>query len=285
MRHTSIRGDSLLRGSSAASLIVLFVVVVVVAPAARAQSVALVTASDHVDADTRSRLDAQVRRAFAVVRPALTLQPARDTATAMSTFIELNSERCEHDDGACWSKLGIIADVDTLIVLEASGRKKSLEVRCVVVDVAAGAVSQMFQEDVTLGDAASTEALIARALEQPAAPRLIDATAPHAPTPPPPPPTVPRGPGPLDETALTELQLAGVIVGGSGGALAVLGTLGALSCEAIYWTGTGTKELRGDVVAPLGAALWVGALIGVVTGGAGLGLWLAGTPVDEARLH
>jgi hypothetical protein len=273
----------------AEALLVLCVVATATGPV-RAETIAVLPTSGRADAESRARLDAELRRAFTAARETLTLQPARDTAEAFSTFIALNGERCADDDGPCWSKLGILADVDTVVVLEASRQKGALAVTCVVVDVAAGAVTQTIARDVVLGDTTSVEALVSRVLTPPSVPRLLDAatsprtTAPSTSTSTPP-PTVPRGPGPVDETTLTSLQLAGVIVGGSGGALAVLGALGALSCEALFWTGTGTKELRGDVVAPLGAALWVGALIGVVAGGAGLGLWLAGSPVDEARLQ
>jgi hypothetical protein len=268
--------------------LVAFCALVAATHPARAETIALLPTSGRADVESRARLDADLRRAFTAARETLTLQPARDTAEAFSTFIALNGERCADDDGPCWSKLGIIADVDTVVVLEASRQKGSLAVTCVVVDVAAGMVTQTIARDVVLGDTTSVEALVSRVLTPPSVPRLLDAAALPRTTEPSTstrPPTVPRGPGPVDETTLTSLQLAGVIVGGSGGALAVLGALGALSCEAIFWTGTGTKELRGDVVAPLGAALWVGALVGVVAGGAGLGLWVAGSPVDEPRLQ
>jgi len=65
----------------------------------------------------------------------------------------------------------------------------------------------------------------------------------------------------------------------------VIGLLGALGCEALYWTGTGSKEVREEIVAPLGAALWIGTIVGVVAAGAGGALYLAGTSDETKRVE
>jgi hypothetical protein len=78
---------------------------------------------------------------------------------------------------------------------------------------------------------------------------------------------------------------AGASVAAVGGGIGVLGLLGALGCEAVFWTGTGSKEVRKDIVAPLGAVLWIGTIVGAVAAGAGGALYLAGSPDEDKRVE
>lgn len=252
--------------------------------AARAETVALLPASGSADVDSRSRLDVQLRKAMAKVWPDLTLQSAQETGAAMSTLIDLNGEICENEDVACLSKLGILADVDTIVVVEARGRK-TLDVDVTIIDVEAGTVKRQLEGDVVAGDAGSAEAFVRSAFGNAEVPRIIE-TTPTTPTrPTTPTPELPRGEGPIDETKLTDLQFAGASVAAVGGGVGVLGLLGALACEAVFWTGTGSKEVRKDIVAPLGSVLWIATIVGAVGAGAGGALYLAGSPDEEKRVE
>ena len=262
----------------------LFIALSLAAGVAHAEAVGVLPASGSADVDSRSRLDVQLRKAITRVFPDLTVQPAKETGAAMSTLIDLNSEICENEDVACLSKLGILADVSTLVVVEASG-KKTLAVDVTVIDVEAGTVKRQVEGDVVLGDAGSTDVLVRNIFGAAEVPRILDTGPTGTTTPTAPAPELPRSGGPIDETKLTDLQFAGASVGAVGGGVAVLGLLGALGCEAIYWTGTGSKEVRADIVAPLGGALWIGTIVGAVAAGAGGALYLAGTPNELKRVE
>ena len=252
--------------------------------AARAEAVGVLPASGSADVDSRSRLDVQLRKAMTRVFPDIKVQPAKETGAAMSTLIDLNGEICENEDVACLSKLGILADVSSLVIVEASG-KKTLAVDVTVIDVEAGTVKRHVEGDVILGDGGSADALVRNVFGVAEVPRILDAVPTGPTTPTAPTPELPRGDGPIDETKLTDLQFAGAAVGAVGGGVAVLGLLGALGCEALYWTGTGSKEVREEIVAPFGAALWIGTIVGVVAAGAGGALYLAGTSDDLKRVE
>lgn len=251
---------------------------------ARAETVAFLPASGSADVDSRSRLDVQLRKAMTKTWPDLTMQPAKETGAAMSTLIDLNGEICENEDIPCLSKLGILADVNTLVVIEASG-KKTLAIDVVIIDVEAGTVKRQVEGDVVLGDAGSAEALVRNAFGNASVPRIIETTPTTPTTSTTPTPELPRGEGPIDETELTDLQFAGASVAAVGGGVAVLGLLGALGCEAIILTGSGDKETRRDIVVPLGAALWIGTIVGTVAAGAGGALYLAGSPDEDKRVE
>lgn len=253
-----------------------------------AETVALLPTSGSANIESRSRLDVALRKALGRTFPGLLVQSAKETGVAMSTLIDLNGEVCENEDAACLSKLGILADVTTIVVIEASG-KKTLEVDITVIDVEGAVVKRTAEGEVRLTEAGDADALVRRAFGAVSeVPRIIDTgpttpkTTPKTTTEPAPAPTLPTGEGPIDESELTDLQFAGATVGGIGGGVAVLGLLGALTCEAIFWTGTGPAATRKDVIAPLGSGLWIGAIVGAVAAGVGGGLYLAGSP-DEAR--
>lgn len=252
--------------------------------AARAETVAFLPTSGGADVDSRSRLDVQLRKAMAKAWPDVTVQPAKETGAAMSTLIDLNGEICENEDVACLSKLGILADVNTLVVVEASG-KKTLAVDVTLIDVEAGTVKRQVEGDVVLGNAGSAEALVRNVFGAAEVPRIIETTPTTPTTATTPTPELPRGEGPIDETKLTDLQFAGASVAAVGGGVGVLGLLGALACEAVFWTGTGSKEVRKEIVAPLGSVLWIGTVVGAVAAGAGGALYLAGSPEEDKRVE
>jgi hypothetical protein len=251
---------------------------------AAAETVAFLPASGSADVDSRGRLDVQLRKAMAKAWPDLTVQPAKETGSAMSTLIDLNGEICENEDIPCLSKLGILADVNTLVVVEASG-KKSLAIDITLIDVEAGTVKRQVEGDVVLGDAGSAEALVRNVFGAAEVPRIIETTPTTPTTSTTPTPELPRGEGPIDETKLTDLQFAGASVAAVGGGVGVLGLLGALGCEAVFWTGTGSKDVRKDIVAPLGSVLWIGTIVGAVAAGAGGALYLAGSPDEDKRVE
>lgn len=249
---------------------------------ALAETVALLPTSGSANIDSRSRLDVALRKALGRTFPGLVVQSAKETGVAMSTLIDLNGEVCENEDAACLSKLGILADVTTIVIVEASG-KKTLEVDITVIDVEGAVVKRTAEGEVRLTEAGDADTLVRRAFGAVSeVPRIIDTAPTTKTTTTEPAPTLPTGEGPIDESELTDLQFAGATVGGIGGGVAVLGLLGALTCEAIFWTGTGPAATRKDVIAPLGSVLWIGAIVGAVAAGVGGGLYLAGSP-DEAR--
>lgn len=247
------------------------------AQGALAETVGLLPTSGSAAIDDRAQLDVAIRKALAKL-PEFTVQPAKDTGAAMSTLIDLNGEVCENEDVACLAKLCILADVQTLIVTEASG-KRTLEVKLTIIDVEDGKLRRTVEGDVRQGDNGDAEALLERAFKgQDSVVRIIDKT-PQKPKETDDGPTfIAGGDGPIDETKLTDMQFAGATIAGVGGGLSGLGLLGALTCEAIFWTGTGPAATRKNVVAPLGSALWVGAAVGAVAAGVGGGVFLAGAP-------
>lgn len=245
---------------------------------ARAETFAMLPTSGSADPDSRGRLDVAIRKALAS-HSDLKVQSAKETGGHMSTLIDLNGEVCENEDTACLSKLGILADVNTLMVVEADG-KKTLEVKLILINVERGSITRTIDGTVRVGESGDVTALIDRALKGDSeVPRILDTTTTTTTSSlDDPPPVIPGGDGPIDETKLTGLQFAGASIAGVGGGLGAIGLLGALGCEAIFWTGTGPADTRKNIIAPLGAAMWVGAIVGTAAAALGGGLYLAGAP-------
>ncbi len=279
---SSLRG---LRGRVGWATVVfgLFVLVLLVgAVGARAETVGLLPTSGAASIDDRAQLDVAIRKALAKL-PELKVQATKETGAAMSTLIDLNGEICENEDVGCLSKLGILADVETLIITEATG-KRTLQVKLVIIDVENGTLRRTIEGEVRQGDNGDADALVDRAFKgQDSVVRIVDATPTKPKVDPTPPTFIAGGDGPIDETKLTDMQFAGATIAGVGGGLAGLGVLGGLTCEAIFWTGTGPAATRKNVVAPLGSALWVGAIVGAVAAGVGGAVFLAGAPDDGKK--
>lgn len=254
------------------------------ASVASAETLAMLPTSGSADRDVRGRLDVAIRKALAS-HTELEVQGAKQTGGHMSTLIDLNGEVCENEDTACLAKLGILADVSTLLVVDAAG-KRTLEVKLILINVETGTVTRTIDGTVRVGEAGDVQALIDRVLSSASdVPGILDTSATTGATSSldAPPPVIPGGQGPIDETKLTDLQFAGAAVAGVGGGLAVGGVLGGLACEALFWNGVGSAATRKDIVAPLGAAMWVGAIVGVAASALGGGLFLAGSPATGPK--
>lgn len=257
--------------------------------AARAATpvVLLMPTSGDASPDNRGQLDVTLRKAYGEQR-AIKLQSREETAEHISTMADFGAI-CAYDDIVCLQKLGILGSAAQVVVPVAAG-KRNLEVSVTIIGVEGGAIKNRVSGTVNPKDLAQVRALVERSLSEAGSLDIVDAT-------PPPPdrtdgvedPTGPtrivdHGDGPIDETQMTGLQLAGATVGGIGAGLGLVGLLGALTCEAIFWTGTGPAATRKDVVAPLGSAFWIGTVVGVIAGGAGGAMYLVGSPTEKAQI-
>jgi len=242
----------------------------------------MLPASGAASPEARGRLDAAVRKALGGIAD-IKVQPAKVTGEQLSMFIDLNAEVCDNDDLICLSKLGILAEVDLLLIVEASGQR-TLEVELTLVNVERSAVVRTVDGEVRVDDQPNITALVERVFQKAEVPTIVDVTTPTKPvtSTDTEAPVIERGDG-VDETKLNGTQFAGVTLASIGGGLAGLGLLGALSCEAIFWTGTGAAQTREDVIAPLGSALWIATIVGGVAAASGGALYLAGAPEGEAR--
>lgn len=253
--------------------------------AALAEKTALLPTSGTADTDTRARLDVAIRKALAKEKVLVTLQSAKDTGTHVSSMAELGVV-CDNEDVPCLQKLGIVAGVSRLLVVEASG-KRSLDVKVTTINVDEGTVLRTTTASISLSEAGDISELVQRVVNgEPTVPGILDTTDDPTASKPgsaldEPTPVVVAAGG--DETELGGLQLAGAITAGIGGGIGVIGLLGALSCEALYWTGTGPAATRRDVIAPLGAVMWVVTGVGVVAAGVGGGLFFAGAPASTPQ--
>ena len=164
--------------SSFASMVLraacLCVLALTCASGASAETLAMLPTSGSADRDVRGRLDVAIRKALAS-HTELKVQGAKQTGGHMSTLIDLNGEVCENEDTACLAKLGILADVSTLLVVEAAG-KRTLEVKLILINVETGTVTRT----VRVGEAGDVQALIDRVLSS-----ASDVPASSTPAPPP----------------------------------------------------------------------------------------------------
>jgi hypothetical protein len=252
-------------------------------PAARAAatSTALFPAGGSAPADQRRALDAALRKALES-ESGIELMSASETAENIK-FMADGGALCTPTDINCLQKFGVIATVDRLLVAEARGRR-ALEVTLLVVDVASGSVVGRSEAALTPRDADAIVALVRRALaargaEGPSSSR--SATGATEPEPPAQGTSVPA----VDETELRGLQLAGAWTAGIGGAVGALGLLGALGGEAVFWTGSGSKDVRSGLVRPLAQTMWLFTIAGAVSAGVGAGLYFAEpTPTPDPAL-
>lgn len=241
-------------------------------------AIALLPTTGDAPRDQRTKLDAALRKAV-VADGGYVVQAARDTAEQIG-FMAEQGTICTSTDIPCLQKLGILADVQLLLVPEASGERE-LEVTITLLNAEDANILRTVNGEVNLATA-SAQKLVERALHGGDDPEdvVVD-------RPPPKDPLAsdidrPKTDEPVDETKLNDVQFAGVAVASVGGGLGALALLGALSCEAIFWTGTGTAETRKDVIAPLGSVLWIATTIAAVTAGIGGAVYFAGAPPDEA---
>ena len=269
--------------------------------AAAPEKAAVLPTSGSADADSRARLDVALRKALNKETALFKLQAAKDTGGHLSSMAELGVI-CDNTDIPCLQKLGIVAGVSRLLVVEASG-KRALDVSITYINVDEGKVIRQTTGSVVLVEAKDSAEIITRVLNgEPAIPGILDttteATSPTSPSPATTTPTASRArvseaiptsldtttapvvavDGPVDETALNPTQFAGAVTAGTGGGVAVIGLLGALTSEAIFWTGTGPAVTRRDVIAPLGAVMWIASAVGVVAAAVGVVVVVVGSP-------
>ncbi|HEY1099511.1 MAG TPA: hypothetical protein VGF99_11315, partial [Myxococcota bacterium] len=169
-----------------------------------------------------------------------------------------------------------------LFVVEASG-KRTLEVKITLVNVDDGEVIRTVDGDITLGESEGVAALVERAINgEPAIPGILDTTPAPTTTAPVEPVVVAPTTGPVDETELSGGRLIGAVVGGVGAGVGAIGLIGALTSEAIFWTGTGPAATRRDVIAPLGAVMWVVGGVGLVAAAVGGVVFLVSAPAEDS---
>lgn len=250
--------------------------------AAAAEKTAILPTSGSADTDSRARLDVALRKALNKESSLVKLQSAKDTGGHLSSMAELGVI-CDNADVPCLQKLGIVAGVSRLLVVEASG-KRTLDVSITFINVDEGKVIRQTTGSVVPGEAEDSAELIGRVLNgEPAIPGILDTTTEPAAT------SALDAPaaatvvvdGPVDETALNTTQFAGAVTAGIGGGVGVIGLLGALTSEAVFWTGTGPAATRRDVVAPLGSVMWIVTAVGVVAAAVGGIVFVAGAPAEK----
>jgi hypothetical protein len=239
---------------------------------------ALLPTTGDAPRDQRTKLDAAIRKA-AVADASYTLLSAKETAEQIA-FMAEQATICTSTDVPCLQRLGILCGANYLLVPQAAGERE-LEASIMLLGVEDDiGVVRTVTGTVNLANA-TAKTLLLEALhgkEEPDVdPNLADRD-PLAPDVVKPPET--QG-DPLDETKLNDLQFAGAAVASVGGGLGALALLGALSCEAIFWTGSGPADTRKNVVAPLGSVLWIGTIVGAAAAGTGAGVFLAGAPPVE----
>ncbi len=246
-------------------------------PALAADKAAVLPTTGTADADARARLDVAVRKALAKRTDLISLQSAKDTGSHLSSMAELGVI-CENDDVGCLQKLGIVAGVTRLLIVDASG-KRTLDVTITTIDVDVGTILRTTKGEVVVSEAADIADLVTRALEgEPAVRGILDTAEQPAATSSLDPVAIVPATGAVDETALNDMQFAGAMIGGIGGGVFTIGLLSALAAEAIFWTGTGPAATRRDVIAPLGSVMWVVTAVGGVAAITGGIIFLVGAP-------
>ncbi|MDP2339578.1 MAG: hypothetical protein Q8O67_01360 [Deltaproteobacteria bacterium] len=253
---------------------------VVGAAGARAiPALALMPATGDAPRDQRTKLDAALRKA-SIADASYTLISAKEIAAQIGDLAEQGTI-CTSTDVPCLQRLGILLGADYLLVPQAAGERE-LEASIMLLGVEDDiGVVRTVTGSVNLANA-TAKTLLLEALhgkEEPEVDPNVADRDPLAPDPVKAP--IDKTGDPLDETKLNDLQFAGAAVASVGGGLGVLALLGALTCEAVFWTGSGPAATRKDVVAPLGSVLWVGTIVGVAAAGAGAGVFLAGAPPAE----
>lgn len=246
--------------------------------ATAAPTLALLPTTGETPRDQRTKLDAALRKAL-VADGSYVVQSAKDTNEQIAFMAEQGSI-CVSSDLPCLQKLGILCDVQYLLVPEARGDRE-LDVTITLLNAEDANIVRTVSGTVNLATDSAKKTLL-RALhggDDPDAPPPPTKTDPLANTTPP----KPEDGQPIDETKLNDVQFGGAAVAAVGGGLGALALLGALSCEAIFWTGTGTAATRKDVIAPMGSVLWISTIVGVATAGVGGGIFLAGAPATEDK--
>jgi hypothetical protein len=266
------------RAGRAWAFVCAIVVVAVAGPSLAAPSMAVFPTGGSASAEQRSALDTALRKAVAG-DGGYVLLSAAETAENVE-FMAEGGALCTPSDVGCLQKFGLVATVDLLLVADARGRK-TLDVTLRLVDVGSGELVRAVDGALQPRDGAAVAALVHRALQGDSngdgeggrartddGPRVDseDRT-----------PANPRAPA-VDETELSGRRLAGAWAAGVGGGIGALALLGALGGEAVFWTGTGSKQTRQDVVAPFAQAMWLVTLAGAAAAGVGAALFL----IEEA---
>ncbi len=264
-------------------------------PSSAATSLAVFPSGGSAGAEARLTLDAAVRKAVGN-DDAFDLLSAAETAENVE-FMAESGAPCTPADVGCLQKFGLVATVDLVLVAEARGRK-TLDVSFRLIDVGSGEVVRTIDGAVQPRDLAAVAKLVGRALhgddlgddsgddsgtesgddsgtgsggvsrrERAGRPSTTEGSSSTA-----------DG----DHDAAAEggpgrrtVGLWAAAVGGGVGGLALLGALGG---EAVFWTGTGSKDARADLVRPFAQTMWVVMLAGAAAAGVG------GRPAAARRL-
>ena len=260
--------------------VLLLLVVALAANVARALPVlALLPATGDGPREQRLKLDTAIRKA-AGADGGYTLLTAAEIEDQI-TYMAEQGTICTSTDISCLRHLGILCGAGFLLVPDAQGTGE-LQVSLVLLGVedSVGVVRKV-EGAINLATG-SVKALTQRALRGGDDPNAAAGELGG------------RDPRPddlalkksnlnaFDETRLNDLQFTGAAVASVGSILGALSLLGALGCEAIFWTGTGSADARKDVVAPLGAVLWVATMVGGAAAATGGGILLAGAPAPGA---
>lgn len=265
-------------GRRARALLVLLVLAG--ASAARALPVlALLPATGDGAREQRTKLDAAIRKA-AVADGGYALQSARET-TDQIAFMAEQGIICTSSDVPCLQRLGILCGAQFLLVPEASGERE-LDVSMMLLGVEDGVgVVRTVTGSVNLANATAKKLTLQALHGGDDGDPVNDPVPVRDPLAPDPASVADNKGDPLDETKLNQMQFAGAAVASVGGGLGALALLGALSCEAIFWTGTGSADSRKNLVAPLGSVLWIGTVVGAAAAATGAGIFLAGAPAAD----
>lgn len=240
--------------------------------AAAAPTIALLPTVGDTQKEQRLKLDAALRKAL-VNDGGYVVQAAKDTAEQIA-FMAEQGTICVSSDIPCLQKLGILCDVQLILIPEARGDRE-LDVTITLLNAEDANVVRTVTGSVNLATD-SAKKLTDRALHGGDDPDPVVVRDPVVKDP------VVDG-QPVDETKFNDMQFAGVATAAVGGGLGGLALLGALGCEAIFWTGTGTADTRKTVIAPMGAVLWIATVVGAATAGAGGAVYLAGAPATEDK--
>ena len=237
--------------------------------------IALLPAQGVAEERQRKVIDKAIRSAL-IAEDSLAVQPAATTRGHIKSTAELGLS-CGPSDVMCLQKLGIVAEVEQVLVpeLDEAGADGRLPVRLLLVDVGSGELIRAVEGSWAPRDEQALRALVGRVLygdpevQTPALPptpeAMTSSSSDLAP---------PRAP--------STLATQGFAAAAVGGGIAVIGFAGAVTCEALFWSGTGSANTRRDVVAPLGAVFWVTSATGLLASGVGGLLWyVGGVPAED----
>lgn len=249
-----------------------------------APAIAILPTAGDSPKDQRQKLDAALRKAV-VADGSYVVQDAKETQEQIA-FMAEQGTICVAGETACLQRLGILCDVQYLLIPESTGNRE-LTVSLTLLNAEDALVVRTVDGAVNLATNSSAK-LVDTALH--------GGDEPEAPPPPPPkkvdpleggPTPGPTDPNqPVDETELNSMQFAGAATAGVAGGLGALALLSALGGEGIYWSGGGgvfNKDARIQI-GQVTRVLWGVTAVGLATAGVGVGVFIAGAPAEEKSI-